>query len=264
MKAKQFLIPVVVFIALAVILFGGFFVYKKFLYKDTAYVGKWTRQVDVTDFVTDIMDIWLDDALVGDLAEYGDERVCISVNFVMNANGSWSESVDEVSYAQAQNQALKIAAAGLTSFLEKRLASAEITPESVGKTVEELVQEAIGMSAEEYIADYGPQLLPTIADLNNTYCHSGSYKVENGVLARTGLGDDTVYEIYSVQDNFLLISGKSDKSFEVEPAATNSLGTAIDADTTNDAAANEDTNNDSSQNISPTAGVVYPLVYIRQ
>lgn len=264
MKAKQFLITVIVFIALAGLLFGGLFVFKKFIYKDTSYVGKWTRQVDITDFVTDIMDIWLDDALVGDLADYGDERVFINVNLTINSNGSWSESVDEASYAQAQAQAVRIAAVGLTSFLEKRLECSEVTPESVGKTVEELVQEAIGMTAEEYIAGYGPQVLPTIADLNNTYCHSGSYEVKNGVIARTGLGSETVYELYSVQDNFLLISGKSDKSFEMTPAtgtsAGTSLGTAIDAEPV----VAEPDGNDGSQSISPAAGVVYPLVYIRQ
>jgi len=262
MKAKQFLIPVIVFIALAGLLFGGLFVYKKFLYKDTSYIGKWTRQVDITDFVTDVMDVWLDESLVGDLAEYGDERVIISVNLVMNSNGSWSESVDEASYAQAQNQAVKIAAAGLTSFLEKRLAAAEVTPESVGKTVDELVEEAIGMSAEQYITEYGPQLLPTIADLNNTYSHSGSYKVEKGILARTGFGTETLYEIYSVQDNFLLISNKSDKDegIAVEDAATNSIGISIDSEPV----VTEPESTDSAQTAAPVPGIVYPLVYIRQ
>lgn len=261
MKAKQFLIPIIVFIALAGLLFGGLFVYKKFIYKDTAFIGKWTRQVDVTDFTTDIMDIWLDDALVGDLAEYGDERIVISINLTINANGSWSESVDEASYAAAQAQALKVAAAGLTSFLEKRLASAEVNPESIGKSVEELVQEAIGMSAEEYIAGYGPELLPSLEDLNKAYSHSGDYKVEKGVLARTGLGTETVYEIYSVQDDFLLISGKSeDSGFEVDPAATTSLGMAIDSEVT----VTEPDDTVSNQNVSPAPGVVYPLVYVRR
>lgn len=263
MKAKQFLIPIIVFIALAGLLFGGLFVYKKFVYKDTSYVGKWTRQVDITEFVTDVMDVWLDKAIVGDLAEYGDERVYICINLTMNSNGSWSESVDTASYERAKLQAQHVAAVGLTSFLEKRLESAEVTPESVDKTVEELIQEAIGMSAEEYIAQYGPQLLPTMEDLNAVYSHSGSYAVEKGILARTGYGSKTLYEIYSVQDNFLLISAKSDKDegIEVEEAQTGSIGMAIDATATpsgNGATATE------PANISPVAGVVYPLVYTRQ
>lgn len=273
MKTKRFLVPIIVLILLVGILFGGFFVYKKFIYKDTSYVGQWTRQVDMTEFVTDVMDIWLDDSIDGDLAEYGNERVVISINLVMNSNGSWSESVDEAVYAEAQQQAIRVAAAGLTSFLEKRLATAEVTPESVGKTVEELVQEAIGMSAEDYIKNYGPELLPSITDLNKTYAHNGSYKVEKGILARTGLAEDTVYEIYSVQDDFLLISAKSDKDegIVVENATTNSIGVAIDSsdndsqtDTSSTDTSDTSDGTSDSQNVSPAVGVVYPLVYVRK
>ncbi len=261
MKAKQFLIPIIVFIALAGLLFGGLFVYRKFIYKDTSYIGKWTRQVDVTDHVKNMMDLWLDSALVGDAAEYGDERVVLCVTMVMNADGSWSEYFDESSYAQAQIQAQTLAAGGLRSFLYKRLVSAEVDPGSVGKTVDELVQEAVGMSAEEYIAQYGPQLIPSVEDLKSAYGHSGNYNVKNGVLARTGLGTEATYEQYSVQDGFLLISAKSDKAEDIEIPNNEKPSLSISINET--PATTEVTPDQILSNVA-APGVIYPLVYTRQ
>lgn len=260
MKAKKIIIPIVVFIVLAVLVVGGLFVYRKYIYKDNSYVGKWTRQVDITEQVKDRMDLWLDTALKGDYAEYGDDRAVVTVTLYLNADGSWTESFDETSYAQAEEQAINIAAKGLTSFLEKRLESAEVTPDSVGKTVDELIQEAIGMSPEEYLRQYGPKLLPDVTEYKSTYAHSGGYTVKDGILARTGIGSETIYEIYSVADGFLLISGKSDAGdgIEVKEPEKSSLSMAID-----DTPAASTGNTEIIDN-SPATGIIYPLVYTRQ
>lgn len=224
MKARKATnILLIIFIIMASV-FGGLFVYKEFLQKDTKYIGTWQREVDITDYVTDSMDVWLGTAVMGNGTDYGTGRVVITMTLRMDKDGNWSESVDEASYESACAAAKAVALAGLYNFLDRRMAATDMSAELAGKTTEEIVVEAVGMSGEEYLEKYGPVLLPSLDDLKLRYNDGGTYAVDGNVMARRGLYG-TAYETFAIDKKVMIIAGRTDAT-----SASDSLAVSIGGD----------------------------------
>lgn len=253
MKSKTILTTLLVLFIIMALGFGGLFVYSKFIKKDTGYVGTWEREVNITDYVTDVMDVWMDRALVGAVADYGDEQVIVKVVLTLTDSGTWVESVDESYYNNVtKNQAVSLASEGLRDFLEKRIQSTGISTAEVGKTIDELVDEALGMTVEQYIEQYGPRILPDLNELKAMYNCDGSYNVKKDVLARSKSKGETIYESFVQKDDFLIITGTAESTGEVENKKGSSIAISINDE--------DDKTPDNIDGIT----VVYPLVYSKQ
>ena len=64
------------------------------------------------------------------------------------------------------------------------------------------IEDTIGMTCLEYLANYGPELLPPLEEIQGQYNGSGSWKAENGVLLRDGRG-----EAFLINTDLLVLSG---------------------------------------------------------
>ena len=205
MKAKNFFMVLLIILLLATITVLGLFVYRDYFKKDTAYIGVWTRQLDLTDYVTDAMDVWLDEAGLGDGTDYGEDRVTITMTMTLSEDGTYTETMTDEEYEETCREARLVATAGLLDFLERRMEFAGAGEETVGKSASELIEESLGMSAGDYLDLYGPALLPDKDELRSMYNRVGTYEVGGGQMIRS-TEKETVTEHYILQGDYLIFT----------------------------------------------------------
>lgn len=221
MKTKRALIIIIIILLLTILGAGGLFVYSRFFKEDVAHIGKWNRNIDMTGYVQAQMNDWFGEAALGKEIDFGETKVYITVNLELGNDGKFTESIDEASVAAAQEIATQIAAVGLSDFLEKRLEAAGTSSSGVGKTPDELVEEALGMNSVDYLKQFGPSLLPTADELKAIYNVSGTYEVKEGCIKRAITGK-SICEKYVVTGDYLMLMEETEDIFD------KSIGQTID------------------------------------
>lgn len=83
------------------------------------------------------------------------------------------------------------------------------------ESVEALVTEAFGMSTVDYLMSWGPNLLPTLEELQAQYDGSGTYQAAEGILIRQfmdGYGQliETRVERYIRKDASMVLTQEND------------------------------------------------------
>ena len=177
---------------------------------NTSPAGLWRMNVDLTETARARANGWLQKAELGDRTDTGDTLPSIQVGVLlrMTGDGQWSREVDEESLAAAENEARNALAASLRELLLLRIADAG-RPAGTSEEAEKRIESAIGMSSADYLAAYGPRLLPTAEELREAYAGSGSYEIDgqrirfDGQPARCVVDDgvmvllrDTKTEVY--------------------------------------------------------------------
>lgn len=223
MVKNRVLTFMVIFLLLVILTGGGLLVYKNFFAKDTSYVGSWSREIDLRGYVIEEMNEWFKDPTTAALVTFDDTKVTVKVDLVFTGDGKFSEKIDEKSFEETKKAAEALALSGLISFLEKRLDNAGIDSASSGKSIDELIEDALGMSVSEYMKNSGPELLPTLDALKDMYNISGTYEVMDNSMKRT-LGGKSICESFFVKDDFLVFSGTAEDTFGA------SLGKSISDD----------------------------------
>lgn len=218
-KKKQItLVPLVVVLILIIITGAGLFYYKFYLAGRMKHLGKWNRQADLTNYVTESVGKWLGDAQMAGTVNYGDDKVTIKVTLSVDAGGKFAETISEQDYEIARIQAKKIAAAGLESFLNNRLEFANAGSENTGKSVDDLALEALGMTLQEYVDEYAPELIPSREVLQKTILINGTYSINNDIITIVTPGKTTASD-YVAGDGYFILSNETE-----DPT---SLGTPI-------------------------------------
>ena len=80
------------------------------------------------------------------------------------------------------------------------------------EAVEALVMETFGMSTVSYLMSCGPNLLPSMEELQTLYDGSGAYQAADGILTRQfedGQAVRTKAEHYIRKDASLILTGES-------------------------------------------------------
>jgi len=145
--------------------------------------GKWVREVEITNSVKAAASEWLSTALMSEEVNI-DEYIpdCrIEIVLSINDDGSWGETLDEESYNQCRKSAYDGLAQAFESLASKRL-------DAAGKDVSDvdaLISETINMTLDEYLRNYGPELLPAFETLNKEILSGGKYKVKGDTLYRS-------------------------------------------------------------------------------
>ncbi len=218
--------PLVVFllVVLVTVIGGGVF-YLVMQKPERKLPGVWRAEIDLTDRVLAEAESWLSSAEGGDQVSVRERlgEIRVGVILTVSADGSWSQIVDADSYAAAAESAYSALSDGLRELLLLRIAAAGREAGST-EEAERLIADTIGMSTEEYLRLYGPELLPSEEELRTMYDGSGSYQAKGNQLGRSGLPegngsgessdpvlretDETVYtEQYLISDDYLVITG---------------------------------------------------------
>lgn len=163
-----------------------------FVSNDRELSGEWTANLDMTEQAAVEALSWLQDieAVSVSLEDMGAymENLTIQVDLTLEktgrSEGTFCCNIVPESYDACKQAAYEAFAAAFQDVLAERLLMAGYTGGTNKETIEALVAETFGMSTVSYLMSYGPDLLPSLEDLQAQYDGSGVYKTEDGILTR--------------------------------------------------------------------------------
>jgi len=185
-KKKRSLVPVIVLTVLLLVTISvvGFFYYFGNYFK---LKGNWSRNIDCSAMAADRAEDYLSIVLVsGDLAledftvEDYFRDIVIEVDLSINSSKNYIETIDTISYENASSNALESLKRAMQDILTSKLLKLDVADEF---SIEDLANEVLGMSLDDYLKEYGPELLPDLKELS----------ISNNVEGMYSYGRDTLY-----------------------------------------------------------------------
>lgn len=179
--------------------------------------GEWTANLDMTEQAAVTALSWLQDieavsVSLADMELYMQD-LTIQVNMDLkqtnNSGGTFQCEVSQESYDACKQAAYEAFAAAFQDLLVERLHMAGYTGSTDKEAIEALVTETFGMSTVDYLMTFGPDLLPSLEDLQARYNGSGTYETAADILTRqfeTGDFVITKEERYIRKDSNLILS----------------------------------------------------------
>lgn len=140
-------------------------------------VGQWHRTIDVTDDVSAGIKGYLREVLSEEeIAECSlPDKIEIDSVLIISKDGIMTESVDEVSYYDAQQAAKEALTDAVIKVIEDKMQKTYIETDM---TTQELIKEATGMEISDYLEKYGPRMMPSMDELNDAYGMNASYTAD--------------------------------------------------------------------------------------
>lgn len=174
-----------VILALAVI--SGLLALKLSRREEPRLAGVWQMRAELTDTARTRADTWLQRAAMGEQVPAADylPPLSVTVRLTLSKDGSWSREIRDGEYETARTAAEKGLAGALRELLCLRIADAGRPPETAAEA-EERVQRVLGMSTEDYMREYGPALLPPLAEMHDFYDGGGSYRADTETISFDG------------------------------------------------------------------------------
>ena len=179
--------------------------------------GEWTAGLDITERALVTACSWLQDiegvsVSPEDMESYmRGLTVQVDMNLVQTgrSGGTFRCNVVPESYDACRQAAYEAFAAVFLELLTERLHMAGYAGSTDRDAVEALVTETFGMSTVSYLMSYGPELLPSLEELQAECGGSGTYEAAEGVLVRqfeSGGAAATKAESYIRKDSSLILT----------------------------------------------------------
>ena len=204
-------VALIITVILALCTLAAVFLAKMFGNNKGNLSGSWYREVDLTESVDKRICAWL-------ACEDIDDIDPVKVKIIINIEETDDESVynyniypDEESYKEAY----ETARAGFASEIEKMIvektgqAGYDLSSEEEARSV---IEEALGMSMDDYVRDYLPALLPEYDELEDDYSESGTFSLNDSQIIWNPGGEEK-QENCVMQDNLLIFSGLTDRVY---------------------------------------------------
>lgn len=156
--------------------------------------GKYIEKVDITNEVISNAAVWLSSLQDSEINtekidEYMDD-IMVDIILDMNSsgmkNGTYSLKVDQSSYDKACDLAYECLANELKDFIAASLDKVSYDLEEENTSIDELINEALGMDIKQYLLECKVYLLPSYEDICSRYEASGNYSVDDGTLKLDG------------------------------------------------------------------------------
>lgn len=192
-----------------------------FIVDDKGLSGEWTANLDMTEQAAVTALLWLQDIEAvsispEDMESYM-QNLTIQVNLTLEQTapsaGTFHSNVLPESYDACNQAAYEAFAMAFKDLLAERLRMAGYTGGTDREAVETLVVETFGMSTVSYLMSCGPNLLPSLEDLQIQYDGSGTYEATEGILTRRFNADwpvATRAEHYIWEESNLILSEEID------------------------------------------------------
>lgn len=147
--------------------------------------GSWYREIDLTDTVKANMEEYLRSATLGNEVDANlfMDRIVITSELVITKDGQMNESIDAESYNKAKADAQEALKKAVSSLLATRIQQNYIETDM---SIDELVEETLGMKLSEYLEQFGPQLIPAYNDLDSQYGMSADYEADREHMTISG------------------------------------------------------------------------------
>ena len=179
--------------------------------------GEWTAELDMTEQAAVTALGWLQEiegvsVSLEDLESYM-QKLTVQVNLTFEqsgrSKGTFRCDVSQESYDVCRQAAYEAFATAFQELLAERLRMAGYTGSMDEEAIEEMVTETFGMPTVSYLMSCGPELLPSLEELQAAYDGSGTYETTDGILTRqfeNGQGVSTRAEYYIRQDAVLILA----------------------------------------------------------
>ena len=178
--------------------------------------GEWTADLDMTQQAAVTALNWLQDIEAVDISLEGMESYMQDLNIQVNLTleqtdrfkGTFHGNVLPESYDACNQAAYEAFAEAFQELLTERLRMAGYILSTDQESIEALVTETFGMSTVSYLMSYGPELLPSLEDLQAQYDGSGTYEATEDILTRQfdmGGVVTTKIEYYIRKDSNLIL-----------------------------------------------------------
>ena len=172
-KKKSIMTPILLLLVLILVTIVGLFSYKEYQeYKEAQKIK--VKTVDLSDKATAMALSWLADIDDNGL-DYRKVRDCIGelkLSVTLTPAGkkkTYMQSIEESNYADCQEKAYEGLKKAYVKAVETRLINEGFEGEVTESFVDELMQEAYGLSLDEYLKSMDIQLLPTWEELSTQY-----------------------------------------------------------------------------------------------
>lgn len=195
----------ILILSFIILLCVGGFAFYYFLGNSYLIEGKWVGRTDYSNDVINSVKDYLAgiEGIENINIDEQFENISIKTVFLINSSNTYEKVVDEDSY----NVALDNAKSGLKTLMQELLTieldSYEVKTDA---TIEELIQEMLGMSLDEYLEQHGPQLLPSLSDISEKENSSGTYDYSRDNLKLKDSNGNEASVPYLVSDDLLVLS----------------------------------------------------------
>lgn len=179
--------------------------------------GEWVTELDLTQQAAVTALSWLQEieavsVSLEDMESYM-QGLTVQVNLTFeqaeHSVGAFRCNVVPESYDECNQAAYEAFAMVFQELLAERLCMAGYTGCTDKETMDALVTDTFGMPTVSYLMSYGPNLLPSLEELQAEYDGSGTYETAEGILTRRfdeGGAVITKAEYYIRKDSNLILS----------------------------------------------------------
>ncbi len=184
---------------------------------DGELAGEWTASLDMTKQAAVTALSWLQEiegvSVSLEEMEVCMQDLCIQINLTLvqtsRSQGTFHCNVMQESYDACRQAAYAAFAGAFEELLAERLSMAGYTGSMDEEAMEALIIETFGMPMDAYLMSYGPELLPSLEELQTHYDGSGTYQTEGNILTRQfdgGAAVTTRVDYYIRKDASLILS----------------------------------------------------------
>lgn len=146
-------------------------------------IGEYTEIISVSDYGKTQAENWLSSAWMSDEINIDDymEIPSLSVNVTLYSDNTYVQEVDIDSYNTAIREARNGLANALRELIIIRYKASGKIPENqdiTGEDIDAIMLEKTGLTLEDYVTEYGPELIMPLDRLQLTYNVSGNFALE--------------------------------------------------------------------------------------
>lgn len=194
---------IIVFVfVLAVILILGFW----YLNNSTNISGTYLREISLNDVVEDNIEKYLLETSYADDINPGDYLDGLTITSVLTIDneGNFSEEIDKDTVTICKDNAKKSLEEIVKTVIENRLDMLKIEN---NESTEDLINETLSMSLDDYLDEYGPDLIPDDDKLNQNYGRKAKYSINKNILELKETDKVSDYEFFKSGNKLVIVYG---------------------------------------------------------
>lgn len=177
--------------------------------------GTWTREYDLNPTADQVISDWLRSAEAGlnEIPESTVSPVSVSITLRIDPEGTYEQSIDTASYASAKDHAYENLKSALKTVINARFSALGMTDDSglSDDEIEALINEATGISMDEYLHKAVPEIIPSIEELSSELERSGICRIEEDrIIFDEGVSQELLYDKDTLMIDDIVYTGVND------------------------------------------------------
>lgn len=198
-------IIIILILTLALLILGASYFYMNG--NRLSLPGEWTREIDISDYAIKEAETYLQTAAYGDEVDVSKYIADVKVvsELTVTKDGIITERISKDSYDRAAALCMAGLEEAVRELIGKRIENTYIATDM---SVDELVKETFNISLSDYLAEYGPTLIPDFTELENEYGRDVTYEATRDSMTITYSDGNVADCSYAVAHGMLVIDYK--------------------------------------------------------